>query len=189
MRWTMSGLVTVLLLLAAACGGGDATPPATTEAPAGTEASEPGVVATTSAPAAAADDEDDPLAVRRVAASDRPTVVFDGSECLYVGPEFVEEGPVRLSLDNESELRARLEVSKLADGKTWDDVLVFASSAEAVTGVLPDWIVQSRKVRATGGREVTVTRALEGGKLRPCLLHRGFGAVRRSGGRTLRGPR
>ena len=159
----LSTLLLPLLLVAAACGSGDDTTPVATPAatPAGTSDVADGPTTTfgTVDP-----DDEDPLERRRVQLSEKPTIVFDGTECLYTGPESVELGATRITVDNQSDTRVVVEVSVLPEDKTWDDVVAYVDSGEAArTGDLPEWIPQSRKVTAPAGRDITVTRQLVGG--------------------------
>ena len=154
MHTRSSGLLLTAILIAAGCGSGDDT----AVAPTGTSD------AATTTFGTVAPDDDDPLERRRVQLSDIPTVVFDGTECLYTGPESVELGATRITVDNQSDSKMVLEVSLLPDDKTWEDVVAYVGSGEAATaGDVPEWISQSREVRASAGRDVTVTRQLDGG--------------------------
>ena len=102
----LSALLLPLLLVAAACGSGDDTTPVATPAatPAGTSDVADGPTTTfgTVDP-----DDEDPLERRRVQLSEKPTIVFDGTECLYTGPESVELGATRITVDNQRRHQGR----------------------------------------------------------------------------------
>lgn len=90
-----------------------------------------------------------------------PTVVYDGESCTYIGPETVDPGPVRMTLDNRSATRARMDILRFPDDKTFDDLVAYVESgdAEANQGS-PDWVTQTRKVRAPAGELITANRTL-----------------------------
>jgi hypothetical protein len=50
-------------------------------------------------------------------------VSFDGEECTYSGPEFVQPGPVMFVYHNQSGGVTGMVLGRLEEGKTWDDVL------------------------------------------------------------------
>ena len=94
---------------------------------------------------------------------DVPTVVFDGTSCTYTGPETVDPGPVRMTLDNQSAIRVRIDVLKLPDDKSYDDVIAYVDSGEAEANQdSPDWVAQTRLVRAPANELITANRTLFG---------------------------
>ena len=48
---------------------------------------------------------------------------FDGKTCEYDGPKVVVEGEITLILENLSDLPAFVDLAKLDDDKTWEDML------------------------------------------------------------------
>lgn len=70
--------------------------------------------------------------------TDREIVVtFDGQECHYEGPSVVNEGDRIITLNNIAEHDVNLTVTRIDEGKTWQDVL---DNLEAFTiGTPPTW--------------------------------------------------
>ena len=98
--------------------------------------------------------------------ADLPTVVYDGEACTYIGPETVAPGPVRMTLDNRSDTRARIDILRFPEGRTFEDLVAYVDSGEAA---------------ANQGQPHPVRQ-----HLRHSLLHRRSGTLRDPGGRHLR---
>ena len=90
-----------------------------------------------------------------------PTVVYDGETCTYIGPETVDPGPVRMTLDNRSDTRARIDILRFPEDKTFEDLVAYVESgdAEANQGS-PDWVDQTRKIRAPANQVMGANRTL-----------------------------
>ncbi|MCY4370159.1 MAG: hypothetical protein OXF41_12275 [bacterium] len=90
-----------------------------------------------------------------------PTVVYDGQTCTYIGPETVDPGPVRMTLDNRSGIRARIDILRFPEGKTFEDLAAYVESGEAATNQdSPDWVDQTRKIRAPANQLMGANRTL-----------------------------
>ncbi len=50
-------------------------------------------------------------------------VTFDGSSCTYDGPQVIREGEITMITDNLSDSPVGLDLAKLDDDKTWQDML------------------------------------------------------------------
>ena len=50
-------------------------------------------------------------------------VTFDGSSCKYDGPKVIREGEITLIMDNHTDTPVGLDLAKLDDDKTWQDIL------------------------------------------------------------------
>ena len=50
-------------------------------------------------------------------------VTFDGSSCKYDGPQVIREGEITMITDNISDSPVGLDLAKLDDDKTWQDML------------------------------------------------------------------
>lgn len=50
-------------------------------------------------------------------------VTFDGSSCTYDGPQVIREGEITMIMDNLTDTPVGLDLAKLDDGKTWQDML------------------------------------------------------------------
>jgi hypothetical protein len=74
-------------------------------------------------------------------AVDQPIqVTFDGQSCQYSGPEFVEEGNVVIELKNLSESYVELEIARIEEGKTWQDLLDYIGEPGNTGTSLPTWV-------------------------------------------------
>lgn len=136
--WNRTGLPAVMLVLVAACGS------AGEDGGGGVESE-----ATVSTFGQFAD------------RADLPTVVYDGETCIYIGPETVDPGPVRMTLDNRSGTRARIDILRFPDGKTFDDLVDYVDSGEAAANQdSPDWVDQTRKIRAPANQLMGANRTL-----------------------------
>ena len=94
-------------------------------------------------------------------------VTFDGSGCVYDGPESVSAGQVTLIFNNQSEGLALVDFVKLAEGKTWNDILDYLGPLPS-SKTRPDWVTgpapeevpagesSSRELSVTGGNYVVV---------------------------------
>ena len=90
-----------------------------------------------------------------------PTVVYDGQACTYIGPETVAPGPVRMTLDNRSEIRARIDILRFPEDKTFEDLVAYVDSGEAAANQdSPDWVDQTRKIRAPANQLMGANRTL-----------------------------
>lgn len=90
-----------------------------------------------------------------------PTVVYDGTTCIYIGPETVDPGPVRMTLDNRSDTRARIDILRFPDDKTFEDLVDYVESGEAAANQdSPDWVDQTRKIRAPANQLMGANRTL-----------------------------
>lgn len=90
-----------------------------------------------------------------------PTVVYDGEACIYIGPETVDPGPVRMTLDNRSDTRARIDILRFPEGKTFEDLAAYVESGEADANQdSPDWVDQTRKIRAPANQLMGANRTL-----------------------------
>lgn len=151
--WIWPARLTALALLAAACGGGGNG----AEQP----ASDQGVQ-----PVGGAEAQDEPEETAStfgqfVDRADLPTVVYDGESCTYIGPEIVDPGPVRMVLDNRSGERARMDILRLPGDKNFDDLAAYVESGEAEANQdSPDWVTQTRKVRAPADQLIGANRTL-----------------------------
>ncbi len=93
--------------------------------------------------------------------ADLPTVVYDGDTCTYIGPETVDPGPVRMTLDNRSGTRARIDILRFPDDKTFDDLVAYVESGQAAANQdSPDWVDQTRKIRAPANQVMGANRTL-----------------------------
>ena len=93
--------------------------------------------------------------------ADLPTVVYDGETCTYIGPETVDPGPVRMTLDNRSDTRARIDILRFPDDKTLADLVAYVESGEAEANQdSPDWVTQTRKVRAPANQLIGANRTM-----------------------------
>jgi hypothetical protein len=50
-------------------------------------------------------------------------VTFDGSSCKYDGPQVIREGEITMIMNNLSDSPVGLDLAKLDDDKTWQDML------------------------------------------------------------------
>jgi hypothetical protein len=50
-------------------------------------------------------------------------VTFDGSSCIYDGPQVIREGEITIITDNLSDSPVFADLAKLDDDKTWQDML------------------------------------------------------------------
>ena len=90
-----------------------------------------------------------------------PTVVYDGETCKYIGPETVAPGPVRMTLDNRSGIRARIDILRFPEDKTFDDLVDYVESGDAAANQdSPDWVDQTRKIRAPANQLMGANRTL-----------------------------
>ena len=93
--------------------------------------------------------------------ADVPTVVYDGTVCTFTGPETVAPGPVKITLDNRAATRARIDVLRLPDDKTYADVVAYVESGEAQANQdSPEWVTQTRIIRAPANELITANRAM-----------------------------
>ncbi len=66
-----------------------------------------------------------------------------------------------MMLDNRSPTRARIDGLRLPDDKTYQDVVACVESREAQANQeSPDWVTETRIVRATANELVTANRTL-----------------------------
>lgn len=90
-----------------------------------------------------------------------PTVVYDGETCTYIGPETVDPGPVRMTLDNRSGIRARIDILRFPEDRTFEDLVAYVESGEAAANQdSPDWVDQTRKIRAPANQLMGANRTL-----------------------------
>jgi len=90
-----------------------------------------------------------------------PTVVYDGETCTYIGPETVDPGPVRMTLDNRSDIRARIDILRFPEDKTFEDLVEYVESGDAAANQdSPDWVDQTRKIRAPANQLMGANRTL-----------------------------
>ena len=90
-----------------------------------------------------------------------PTVVYDGETCTYIGPETVAPGPVRMTLDNRSDIRARIDILRFPEDRTFEDLVDYVESGEAAANQgSPDWVDQTRKIRAPANQLMGANRTL-----------------------------
>lgn len=93
--------------------------------------------------------------------ADLPTVVYDGETCTYIGPETVDPGPVRMTLDNRSDIRARIDILRFPEDRTFDDLVAYVESGDAAANQdSPDWVDQTRKIRAPANQLMGANRTL-----------------------------
>ena len=93
--------------------------------------------------------------------ADLPTVVYDGETCTYIGPETVDPGPVRMTLDNRSDIRARIDILRFPEDRTFEDLVEYVESGEAAANQdSPDWVDQTRKIRAPANQLMGANRTL-----------------------------
>jgi len=93
--------------------------------------------------------------------ADLPTVVYDGEACTYIGPETVAPGPVRMTLDNRSDIRARIDILRFPEGRTFEDLAAYVDSGDAAANQdSPDWVDQTRKIRAPANQLMGANRTL-----------------------------
>ena len=71
--------------------------------------------------------------------SDIPRLTFDGSTCVYEGPQEVTAGVVTVEFVNDSDGRANVGVGRLGEGKTVQDVIDHFGTELSPT--VPAWIV------------------------------------------------
>jgi hypothetical protein len=72
-------------------------------------------------------------------ADDVPQLTFDGSDCVYAGPEEMTAGAVAVELVNESDGLANVGVVLLDEGKTVQD-FVDALGPEPSRGPAESWV-------------------------------------------------
>ena len=86
-------------------------------------------------------DDDDTTSGGTVAesADEVPQLTFDGSDCVYEGPEEVAAGVVTVNLVNDSDGTANVVVGLLDEGKTVQDG-IDNMGTEPATGAAPPWI-------------------------------------------------
>ena len=90
-----------------------------------------------------------------------PTVVYDGETCTYIGPETVAPGPVRMTLDNRSDVRARIDILRFPEDRTFEDLVDYVESGDAAANQdSPDWVDQTRKIRAPANQLMGANRTL-----------------------------
>ena len=90
-----------------------------------------------------------------------PTVVYDGETCTYIGPETVDPGPVRMTLDNRSDMRARIDILRFPEDKTFEDLVDYVESGDAAANQdSPEWVDQTRKIRAPANQLMGANRTL-----------------------------
>lgn len=65
-------------------------------------------------------------------------ITFDGEGCTYDGPSVVSEGKRIITLKNNSGREVFLDVTRLDEGKTWQDVL--DHFGEVGPGLWPPWL-------------------------------------------------
>ena len=66
-----------------------------------------------------------------------------------------------MTLDNRSDTRARIDILRLPDDKTFDDVVAYVESGEAEANQdSPDWVDQTRKIRAPANQLMGANRTL-----------------------------
>ena len=93
--------------------------------------------------------------------ADLPTVVYDGETCTYIGPETVDPGPVRMTLDNRSDIRARIDILRFPEDRTFEDLVAYVESGDAAANQdSPDWVDQTRKIRAPANQLMGANRTL-----------------------------
>ncbi len=147
---TWQACLAAVVLFAAACGGGDggaAEQPASDGEAQPAEAAEPETTVSTFG--------------QFVDRADLPTVIYDGETCTYIGPETVDPGPVRVVLDNRSGTRARMDILRFPDDKTFEDLAAYVESGEAEENQdSPDWVTQTRKVRAPANQLIGANRTM-----------------------------
>jgi len=88
-------------------------------------------------------------------------ITFDGEECTYAGPSFAHEGKQIITLKNNSEMEVHLDVTRLDEGKTWQDVLDHFS--EPGSELRPAWLssgVTDSLPDNPEAREYTLTEGL-----------------------------
>lgn len=88
-------------------------------------------------------------------------ITFDGEECTYDGPSVVDGGEQIITLKNNSGWEVNLDVSRIDEGKTWQDVLDHESGLES--GHRPAWltsVVIGTSPDNPEAREYTLTEGL-----------------------------
>lgn len=97
------------------------------------------------------------------AASDIPRLTFDGSACVYEGPQEVTAGVVAVELVNDSDGRANVVVVRLGEGKTVQDVIDHFGTEPPQPG--PAWIFDMGGQRgATAGETMRWASGLAAGQ-------------------------
>lgn len=84
------------------------------------------------------------VSIEDVHTIDKAEVTFDGENCSFDGPGVIREGKVIIVLNNLSETPVQLEIMKLDEGKTWQDVLDLFNEPGVSFGRPREWSTITR---------------------------------------------
>ncbi len=71
-------------------------------------------------------------------------VTFDGKTCEYDGPQVIREGEITMIMNNLSDSPVTLDLAKLDDDKTWQDMLEYIGEPGSYKQ-RPDWITKENR--------------------------------------------
>ncbi len=89
-------------------------------------------------------------------------VTFDGTDCGFRGPETVSESNISVLIDNQAATVVTLDVLRLEDGKSFDDLASHIEGAEG-PNYLPSWASSITATPAAAGEMTTFGMALTAG--------------------------
>ena len=93
-------------------------------------------------------------------ASSTLQVTFDGTDCTYSGPEEVSESDIGVRVDNRSEEAVTLDVFRLQEGNTFDDLVAHIGAGSAET---PTWARLVGSMPTSAGETANFGMALSAG--------------------------
>ncbi len=89
-------------------------------------------------------------------------VTFDGTDCAFRGPETVSESNIRFLVDNQSATVVTLDVLRLEEGRSFDDLASHIDSGGS-SADLPSWAASVKATPAAAGEKTTFGMALSAG--------------------------
>ena len=84
--------------------------------------------------------------IEEVPTLDKAEVTFDGENCSFDGPGIIREGKVIIVLNNLTETPVHLEIIKLDEGKTWQDVLDLFNEPGVSFGRPREWSTITKNI-------------------------------------------
>ena len=86
--------------------------------------------------------EPTPIPVKPTVTTASPPVfdiTFDGNECNIVGPDTIPQGKVTLIMHNPSDEEYWVDITRISEGKTWDDLVEYFGPPGSEHSGIPFW--------------------------------------------------
>ncbi len=85
-----------------------------------------------------------------------------GTDCAYGGPDTVSQSNIGFLVDNQSAMVVTLDVLRLEEGKSFDDLVSYINSGGSSADV-PSWAPSVKATPAAAGEKTTFGMALSAG--------------------------